>query len=127
MPRRAASEDEEMEDAEVKIQEDVVELNGTHLNGHADDSDDPDGLPYDPDQKVEDKRRLRAQYRQLLGEQDGMYASDASILVLITPRASHRHGKPHYWPNLGESETSRPVFSTGFVLELLAFHPTTHI
>jgi hypothetical protein len=80
MPRRAASEDEEMEEAEVKIQDDVVELNGTHLNGLA---DNPEGLPYDPDQKVEDKRRLRAQYRQLLGEQDGMYASDASILVLI--------------------------------------------
>lgn len=33
---------------------------------HADDE-----MAYDPDQKVEDKRKLRAQYRRLLGEQDG--------------------------------------------------------
>lgn len=75
MPRRAPSEDEEMEDVDIKMQEDVVEL-----NGHAESAEDvEDELPYDPDQKVEEKRKLRAQYRQLLGEQDGMYASDASI------------------------------------------------
>jgi hypothetical protein len=78
MPRRAPSEDEEMEDAEVKMQEDVVEL-----NGHVEDAEEVEGgLPYDPDQKVEEKRKLRAQYRQLLGEQDGMYASYASTLIL---------------------------------------------
>jgi hypothetical protein len=81
MPRRAPSEDEEMEDADVKIQEDVVELNGHAESAESAESaeDAEGGLPYDPDQKVEEKRKLRAQYRQLLGEQDGMYASDASI------------------------------------------------
>lgn len=71
----SSDEDEEMVD--------VTAPNGRGMNGRVeeDDEDDEletsdieaDGVPlaYDPDQKMEDKRRVRAQYRELLGQQDG--------------------------------------------------------
>lgn len=109
MPRRPISDDEEMEDVDAEVEENDKGTNGMQaaVNGNGE-------LAYDPDQKVEDKRRLRAQYRQLLGEQDGMYALDASKLCKkgLTPtgRTSRRYGKPNHWPDIGESEIGRQVF-----------------
>jgi hypothetical protein len=42
---------------------------------------DAENLRYDPDQKLEEKRRVRAQYRELLGQQDG--ASAFWVLLIL--------------------------------------------
>ena len=85
MPRATrVSSDEEMEDAsqpaatsgkgkgrQPTVEEDELDEDESdeEIEGDAED------LRYDPDQKLEEKRRVRAQYRELLGQQDGARVS----------------------------------------------------
>jgi hypothetical protein len=108
MPRATrVSSDEEMEDA---TQDAATSGRGGNsgINGKGkgrqltveedeldeDDSDeeiegsegDAENLRYDPDQKVEEKRRVRAQYRELLGQQDGARVFLVSLVLGFTDR-----------------------------------------
>lgn len=96
MPRATReSSDEEMEDAsqpaatsgvngkgkgrQPTVEEDELdeEDSDEEIEGSQGDAED---LRYDPDQKLEEKRRVRAQYRELLGQQDGARAFLLSFL-----------------------------------------------
>jgi hypothetical protein len=76
------SSDEEMEDVSQAAatngkgkgrqptaeEDELDEDDSDEIEGSEGDAED---LRYDPDQKLEEKRRVRAQYRELLGQQDG--------------------------------------------------------
>lgn len=64
-------------------------------------------LAYDPDQKPEEKRKVRAQYRQLLGEQNGGFERVSRVLsclvsesLTFTNRAPNGFEQPNCRPTL---------------------------
>jgi hypothetical protein len=65
--RQPTVEDELEEEANEELEDSDEEIEGS--------KGDAENLRYDPDQKVEEKRRVRAQYRELLGQQDGECSS----------------------------------------------------
>ncbi|KIM29786.1 hypothetical protein M408DRAFT_328614 [Serendipita vermifera MAFF 305830] len=97
MSDRSSDEDDEMVDAPAATNGRVEDDEDDELLEETSDVE-ADGVPlaYDPDQKMEDKRRVRAQYRELLGQQDEHRTGAAKLSIseiLANQRKADRYFK----------------------------------